>query len=88
MDLATELPQLAEALHQRLRGKSPGLFEAAYWEELMLDWAMRDPALKTDLFRLVDAVSPRRYYKIVMYGHLGRFCVNRLSELVCWNLSF
>jgi RHH-type proline utilization regulon transcriptional repressor/proline dehydrogenase/delta 1-pyrroline-5-carboxylate dehydrogenase len=71
MELATELPRLPEAtdillerdvqrlgraLHQRLRGKTPGLFEAAYWQGLLLDWAMRDPALKTDLFRLVDAL--------------------------------
>ena len=71
MDLVTELPHLPEAteillehdiqrlgrsLHERLRGKSPGLFEAAYWQGLLLDRAMRDPALKTDLFRLVDAL--------------------------------
>jgi RHH-type proline utilization regulon transcriptional repressor/proline dehydrogenase/delta 1-pyrroline-5-carboxylate dehydrogenase len=71
MDLAKELPHLPEAtdillehdiqrlgrsLHQRLRGKTPGLFDAAYWQGLMLDRAMRDPALKTDLFRLVDAL--------------------------------
>src|SRR5476651_1507087 len=71
MDLATELPQLPDAtdillerdvqrlgraLHQRLRGQTPGLFEAAYWQGLLLDWAMRDPELKTDLFRLVDAL--------------------------------
>jgi RHH-type transcriptional regulator, proline utilization regulon repressor / proline dehydrogenase / delta 1-pyrroline-5-carboxylate dehydrogenase len=71
MDLATELPHLPDAadillerdvqrlgraLHQRLRGKTPGLFDAAYWQGLLLDWAMRDPALKTDLFRLVDAL--------------------------------
>ncbi len=71
MDLATELPQLPGAadilfehdvqrlgrgLHQLIRGKKPGLFAAAYWQGLLLDWAMRDPALKTDLFRLVDAL--------------------------------
>jgi RHH-type proline utilization regulon transcriptional repressor/proline dehydrogenase/delta 1-pyrroline-5-carboxylate dehydrogenase len=71
MDLDTELPRLPDAmdillerdvqrlghaLHQRLRGKTPGLFEAAYWQGLLLDWAMRDPAIKTDLFRLIDAL--------------------------------
>jgi RHH-type proline utilization regulon transcriptional repressor/proline dehydrogenase/delta 1-pyrroline-5-carboxylate dehydrogenase len=71
MDLASELPHLPDAtdillerdvqrlgraLHQRLRGQTPGIFEAAYWQGLLLDGAMRDPALKTDLFRLVDAL--------------------------------
>jgi len=71
MDLAPELPHLPDAmdillerdvqrlgrtLHQRLHGKKLGLFDAAYWQALLLDRAMRDPALKTDLFRLVDAL--------------------------------
>jgi RHH-type proline utilization regulon transcriptional repressor/proline dehydrogenase/delta 1-pyrroline-5-carboxylate dehydrogenase len=56
--LEHDVQRLGRALHQRLKGKTPGpgLFEAAYWQGLMLDWAMRDPALKTDLFRLVDAL--------------------------------
>ena len=71
MELATDFPQMPDAsdillehdiqrlghtLFQRLQGRKPGLFEAAYWQGLLLDWSMRDPALKTDLFRLVDAL--------------------------------
>jgi RHH-type proline utilization regulon transcriptional repressor/proline dehydrogenase/delta 1-pyrroline-5-carboxylate dehydrogenase len=51
-----DIQRLGRALHQRLQGKTPGLFDAAYWQGLMLDWTMRDPGLKTDLFRLVDAL--------------------------------
>ncbi|MEI9999602.1 MAG: proline dehydrogenase family protein [Verrucomicrobiota bacterium] len=51
-----EVQRLGRRLHGRLAGKSPGIFEAAYWQGLMMDWAMRDTALKTDLFRLVDAL--------------------------------
>jgi len=60
--LEGDVQRLGRALHQRLRGQTPGLpglsglFDAAYWQGLLLDWAMRDPALKTDLFRLVDAL--------------------------------
>src|SRR5476651_495545 len=54
--LERDVQRLGRALHQRLRGKAPGLFEAAYWQGLLLDWAMRDPSLKTDLFRLIDAL--------------------------------
>jgi RHH-type transcriptional regulator, proline utilization regulon repressor / proline dehydrogenase / delta 1-pyrroline-5-carboxylate dehydrogenase len=54
--LERDVQRLGRALHQRLRGKRPGLFDAAYWQGLLLDRAMRDPALKTDLFRLVDAL--------------------------------
>jgi RHH-type transcriptional regulator, proline utilization regulon repressor / proline dehydrogenase / delta 1-pyrroline-5-carboxylate dehydrogenase len=54
--LEHEVQCLGRTLHQRLKGKTPGLFEAAYWQGLVLDRAMHDPALKTDLFRLVDAL--------------------------------
>jgi len=54
--LEGDVQRLGRALHQRLRGKTPGLFDEAYWQGLLFDLAMRDPALKTDLFRLVDAL--------------------------------
>ena len=54
--LERDVQRLGRALHQRLKGKTLGLFDAAYWQGLMFDWAIGDPALKTDLFRLVDAL--------------------------------
>jgi RHH-type proline utilization regulon transcriptional repressor/proline dehydrogenase/delta 1-pyrroline-5-carboxylate dehydrogenase len=71
MDSAPDLPSLPDAneilfehdvqrqgraLLRQLPHKKPGVFEAAYWQGLMMDWSMRDTALKTDLFRLVDAL--------------------------------
>ncbi len=54
--LERDVQRLGRTLHERLHGKKAGLFDAEYWQGLMLDWAMRDPALKADLFRLVDAL--------------------------------
>ncbi len=54
--LEGEIQRLGRTLHQKLRGAKPGLFDAAYWQGLVMDWAMSDPAIKTDLFRLVDAL--------------------------------
>jgi RHH-type proline utilization regulon transcriptional repressor/proline dehydrogenase/delta 1-pyrroline-5-carboxylate dehydrogenase len=54
--LEHDIQRLGRDLHARLAGKAPGLFAAAYWQGLLLDWAMRDPGLKADLFRLVDAL--------------------------------
>ncbi len=51
-----DVQRMGRALFQGLRGKSPGLFEAAYWQGLLMDWAMGDNSLKTDLLRLVDAL--------------------------------
>jgi RHH-type proline utilization regulon transcriptional repressor/proline dehydrogenase/delta 1-pyrroline-5-carboxylate dehydrogenase len=55
-----DIHQLGRTLHQRLGGKTAGFFQAAYWEGLLMDWALRDPALKADLFRLVDALPALR----------------------------
>src|SRR5277367_771077 len=54
--LEHDVQRLGRELHGRIKGKSPGIFEAAYWQGLLLDRAMGDPSLKTDLFRLVDAL--------------------------------
>ena len=54
--LEHDVQRLGRELHGRLKDKSPGIFEAAYWQGLLLDRAMRDASLKTDLFRLVDAL--------------------------------
>ena len=54
--LEGDIQRVGRSLYQRLKGKSPGIFEAAYWQGLLLDQTMRDPSFKTDLFRLVDAL--------------------------------
>jgi RHH-type proline utilization regulon transcriptional repressor/proline dehydrogenase/delta 1-pyrroline-5-carboxylate dehydrogenase len=54
--LEHDIQKLGRSLHQRMRGQEPSLFQAAYWQGLMLDWAMGDAALKTDLFRLIDTL--------------------------------
>ncbi len=54
--LEGDIQRFGRALHKQLRGDKPGIFAPAYWQGLMLDWTMHDPALKTDLFRLIDAL--------------------------------
>ena len=33
---------------------SPGVFNKAWWSGQVLDWAMKDPDFKTEMFRFVD----------------------------------
>src|ERR1700677_2553117 len=54
--LERDVQRLGRALYQKLKGEKPGVFDPAYWQGLPLDWTMGDAALKTDLFRLVDAL--------------------------------
>ena len=54
--LERDIQRLGLTLHQRLGGKAAGFFQPAYWQGLLMDWALQDPGLKSDLFRLVDAL--------------------------------
>ncbi len=55
-ELETRIQLLGAELDGRIRGQHPGLFDRGFWEGKLLDWAMRDPAFKLDLFRLVDVL--------------------------------
>ncbi len=35
--LESDIQRLGRSLHQRLKGKTPSLFDAAYWQELLLE---------------------------------------------------
>ncbi len=44
-------------LHQKMKGETPGVFNKAYWEGAILEWAMKDPGFKVDMFRFVDVFA-------------------------------
>ncbi len=46
--------EVGEDLFRRMKGQTPGLFNKAWWSGQVLEWAMRDPAFKTEMFRFVD----------------------------------
>ncbi len=41
---------------QKMQGDYPSLFDPGYWQGQLLDWVMKDDALKTDGFRFVDVL--------------------------------
>jgi len=47
---------LGERLHKEMAGQTPGIFNAAYWEGRLMEWAMRDSGFKIDLLRFVDVL--------------------------------
>jgi RHH-type transcriptional regulator, proline utilization regulon repressor / proline dehydrogenase / delta 1-pyrroline-5-carboxylate dehydrogenase len=51
-----EILKLGEEVWHRMQGELPGLFNAHYWHGRILDWVMRDPDFKVDLFRFVDVL--------------------------------
>jgi RHH-type proline utilization regulon transcriptional repressor/proline dehydrogenase/delta 1-pyrroline-5-carboxylate dehydrogenase len=51
-----EVLSLGQRLHEEMAGQTPGVFDRAYWEGRLMEWAMRDPSFKVDLLRFVDAL--------------------------------
>jgi hypothetical protein len=54
--LEPEIQACGLELWKRIAGQAPGVFNRDYWQGLILEWAMRDPVFKNDMFRLVDAL--------------------------------
>ncbi len=52
--LETRTRAVGEDLFQRMKGNKPGVFDKAWWSGQVLEWAMRDPGFKTEMFRFVD----------------------------------
>jgi RHH-type transcriptional regulator, proline utilization regulon repressor / proline dehydrogenase / delta 1-pyrroline-5-carboxylate dehydrogenase len=52
--------ELGREILRRAEGGTPSLFDPRAWETRLLDWAMKDEDLKTDLFRLIDVLPTLR----------------------------
>lgn len=48
--------EIARALIERARGTDPWVPDAAFFDELLLDFCMRHPHLKAELFRFIDVL--------------------------------
>jgi RHH-type proline utilization regulon transcriptional repressor/proline dehydrogenase/delta 1-pyrroline-5-carboxylate dehydrogenase len=48
--------QFGRDIVQHMQGERPSLFNTQYWHGRLLEWVMRDPQFKTDLFHFVDVL--------------------------------
>ncbi|HLG68129.1 MAG TPA: hypothetical protein VKV36_09710, partial [Acidimicrobiales bacterium] len=55
-ELERDVVVLSRLLARRRRHRGTGGDRGGWWSERVLDWAMADPALKTQLFRFVDVL--------------------------------
>jgi RHH-type proline utilization regulon transcriptional repressor/proline dehydrogenase/delta 1-pyrroline-5-carboxylate dehydrogenase len=52
--LNARIEALGAELLAEARGHQKGLLSASFWSDKLMDWAMKDPAFKVQLFRFVD----------------------------------
>jgi RHH-type proline utilization regulon transcriptional repressor/proline dehydrogenase/delta 1-pyrroline-5-carboxylate dehydrogenase len=55
-DVEAATGEIARALIDRARGTDPWVPDAAFFDELLLDFCMRHPHLKAELFRFIDVL--------------------------------
>ncbi|MFH1024397.1 MAG: proline dehydrogenase family protein [Planctomycetota bacterium] len=58
--LEAAIREIGARLHEKIAGEVPGLFRRDFWEGRILEWVMKDPSFKTDMFRFTDVLPSLR----------------------------
>ncbi|MBL91764.1 MAG: 1-pyrroline-5-carboxylate dehydrogenase [Myxococcales bacterium] len=48
--------ELGEQFYAEMKGEIPGVFNKDFWQGKIMEWAMKDPSFKVDMFRFVDVL--------------------------------
>lgn len=51
---------LGKEIFQKINRHKPSIFEKKYWSATMMEWSMRNPELKVNMFRFVDVLPTLR----------------------------
>ena len=64
--------ELGKDFFQKLKGEKPGIFNKAWWQGQLMEFAMKDESFKTEMFRFVD-VFPVLQSSSEIYRHLKEY---------------
>jgi RHH-type transcriptional regulator, proline utilization regulon repressor / proline dehydrogenase / delta 1-pyrroline-5-carboxylate dehydrogenase len=78
--LEQEILRIGQELYGRMQGETPGVFNKDYWQGRILEWAMKDPSFKVDMFRFVD-VLPTLETKEQVAAHVKEYLLKDGREL-------
>jgi len=79
-ELERRIRDLGAEVWEAMRGEVPGIFNGDFWQGKLLDWAMRDPEFRVDLFRFVD-VLPALNDRKQVFAHLKDYLLREDREL-------
>ncbi len=66
-DSEVQVLKLGQEIWKEMRGEVPGIFNKDFWQGRILEWAMKDPSFRVDLFRLVDVLPVLKSRKQVWH---------------------
>lgn len=75
-----EVLQMGISVWEKMRGETPGVFNKDFWQGRILEWAMKDPSFKIDMFRFVD-VLPTLQSKDQVAQHIKEYLLRDNREL-------
>ncbi|NUQ01359.1 MAG: hypothetical protein HUU35_16065 [Armatimonadetes bacterium] len=81
--IENQVQTIGRGLLEALPARPPALFNQAWWQGRLLDWAMRDEPFKLDLFRLVDVLPALRSPEEVV-RHLNEYLGSRGASGPAW----
>lgn len=85
-----ETQEIGQQIFAHLRAGFPSVFQREWWESRILEWCMRDEALKVQLFRFIDVLPTLKTGEQVA-RHLQEYLhahEHTLPVAVAWGLTF
>ncbi len=80
MEQQKQIELLGEKVFTQMRGEKPGIFNKDYWQGRIMDWVMKDPSFKVDMFRFVD-VLPQLETSEQVSRHVREYLLKEGREL-------
>ncbi len=78
--LQTQIEAFGLKLFEEMRGEKPGIFNSDYWQGKLMDWVMKDPSFKIDMFRFVD-VLPQLETSSQIAAHVREYLLKEGRQL-------
>ena len=72
--------ELGKEIWREMQGEVPGIFNKDFWQGRILEWTMKDPSFRVDLFRLVDVLPVLKTRKQV-WQHMRDYLMREGREL-------
>lgn len=79
VSIQSHIEILGRSIFEAIGKTQPSLYQKSFWSQVMLRWTMTEPALKADLFRLVDVLPSlksneaiTRHFVEYLAPHAGR----------------
>ncbi|MBN4077386.1 proline dehydrogenase family protein [Sulfobacillus acidophilus] len=71
---------LGREIFAKIENEKPGIFDANYWQGALIDWVLKDPGFKIDMFRFVDVLPVLKDSKQIQ-EHVKEYLLKKNREI-------